>query len=88
MQASCMKMKKRYNDYGSWIRERFPYRVQKISVDAGFTCPNRDGRVSRGGCVFCDNRTFKNAYCESEKSINQQIIASKEIIKQKYTEKK
>ena len=69
-----MKMKKRYNDYGSWIRERFPYRVQKISVDAGFTCPNRDGRVSRGGCVFCDNRTANPAYCEREKSIKEQII--------------
>ena len=43
---------KPYNDYGSWIRHRFPYRVQKISVDAGFSCPNRDGRVSVGGCSF------------------------------------
>lgn len=83
-----MKMKKRYNDYGSWIRERFPYRVQKISVDAGFTCPNRDGRVSRGGCVFCDNRTFNPAYCEREKSITQQIIAGKEFFSRKYPDMK
>ena len=81
-------MKKRYNDYGSWIREQFPYRVQKISVDAGFTCPNRDGKVGRGGCVFCDNRTFNPAYCEREKSITEQIIAGKEFFKRKYPDMK
>ena len=81
-------MKKRYNDYGSWIREQFPYRVQKISVDAGFTCPNRDGKVGRGGCVFCDNRTFNPAYCEREKSITQQIIAGKEFFARKYPDMK
>lgn len=48
-----------YNDFGTWLRKRFPdFRVQKISIDAGFTCPNRDGRISTGGCTFCDNRTF------------------------------
>ena len=81
-------MKKRYNDYGSWIREQFPFRVQKISVDAGFTCPNRDGKVGRGGCVFCDNRTFNPAYCEREKSITQQIIAGKEFFARKYPDMK
>ena len=44
-----------YNDYGTWIRTVFPYRVQKISVDAGFSCPNRDGSIGSGGCTFCDN---------------------------------
>ena len=83
-----IKMKKRYNDYGSWIREQFPFRVQKISVDAGFTCPNRDGKVGRGGCVFCDNRTFNPAYCEREKSITQQIIAGKEFFARKYPDMK
>ena len=83
-----MKMKKRYNDYGTWIREQFPFRVQKISVDAGFSCPNRDGKVGRGGCVFCDNRTFNPAYCEREKSITEQIIAGKEFFKRKYPDMK
>ena len=41
---------KTYNDYGQWIRQQFPFRVQKISVDAGFSCPNRDGTLSHGGC--------------------------------------
>ena len=70
---------KPYNDYGSWIRHRFPYRVQKISVDAGFSCPNRDGRVSVGGCSFCDNRTFSPAYCGRGKSIAAQIKEGKEF---------
>ena len=78
----------RYNDYGTWIREQFPFRVQKISVDAGFSCPNRDGKVGRGGCVFCDNRTFNPAYCEREKSITEQIIAGKEFFKRKYPDMK
>ena len=81
-------MKKRYNDYGTWIREQFPFRVQKISVDAGFSCPNRDGKVGSGGCVFCDNRTFNPAYCEREKSITEQIIAGKEFFKRKYPDMK
>ena len=81
-------MKKRYNDYGTWIREQFPFRVQKISVDAGFSCPNRDGKVGRGGCVFCDNRTFNPAYREREKSITEQIIAGKEFFKRKYPDMK
>ena len=81
-------MKKRYNDYGTWIREQFPFRVHKISVDAGFSCPNRDGKVGRGGCVFCDNRTFNPAYCEREKSITEQIIAGKEFFKRKYPDMK
>ena len=81
-------MKKRYNDYGTWIREQFPFRVQKISVDAGFSCPNRDGKVGRGGCVVCDNRTLNPAYCEREKSITEQIIAGKEFFKRKYPDMK
>lgn len=79
---------KRYRDYGSWIREQFPYRVQKISIDAGFTCPNRDGKVGMGGCIFCDNRTFNPAYCEREKSIREQILAGKEFFARKYPDMK
>ena len=58
-----------YNDYGTWIRRQFPYRVQKISIDAGFTCPNRDGRISTGGCIYCDNRTFNPSYCQRRHSV-------------------
>lgn len=77
-----------YNDYGNWIRQRFPFRVQKISIDAGFTCPNRDGRVSKGGCAFCDNRTFNPAYCDRQKSIAQQIAEGKDFFRRKYPDMK
>ena len=73
-----------YYDYGTWIRHRFPFRVQKISVDAGFTCPNRDGRLSTGGCIYCDNRTFNPAYCQRQDSITRQLEAGKQFFARKY----
>ena len=77
-----------YYDYGTWIRHRFPFRVQKISIDAGFTCPNRDGRISTGGCIYCDNRTFNPAYCQRQDSITQQLEAGKQFFARKYPEMK
>lgn len=74
-----------YNDYGAWIRSKFPFRVQKISIDAGFACPNRDGHVGIGGCTFCDNRTFNPSYCQPSKSIAEQISEGKEFFARKYT---
>ncbi len=78
----------RYNSFSSWIRERIPYRVQKISVDAGFSCPNRDGKVGRGGCSFCDNRSFNPSYSNRDRSITEQIEAGKEFFSRKYPEMK
>ena len=77
-----------YCDYGTWIRSRFPFRVQKISVDAGFTCPNRDGRISTGGCIFCNNRTFNPSYCDSRHSISQQLEEGKRFFARKYPDMK
>lgn len=77
-----------YCDYGTWIRSRFPFRVQKISVDAGFTCPNRDGRISKGGCIFCNNRTFNPSYCDSRHSISQQLEEGKRFFARKYPDMK
>ena len=77
-----------YYDYGTWIRSRFPFRVQKISVDAGFTCPNRDGRLSTGGCIYCDNRTFNPSYCQRHDSITRQLEAGKLFFARKYPEMK
>lgn len=77
-----------YNDYGRWIRSRFPFRVQKISVDAGFSCPNRDGRIGRGGCIYCDNRTFNPSYCGGAKTIRQQIEEGKTFFARKYSDMK
>lgn len=73
-----------YNDYGNWIRSQFSFRVQKISIDGGFSCPNRDGTVSAGGCTFCDNRTFNPSYCNPAKSIQEQIQTGKDFFARKY----
>lgn len=80
-----MSGKKLYNDFGSWIREKFPYRVQKISIDAGFSCPNRDGRIGLGGCIYCDNRTFNPSYCDNRRSIMSQLDEGKRFFSRKYS---
>lgn len=77
-----------YKDYSHWIREQFPFRVQKISVDAAFSCPNRDGRLSLGGCTFCDNKTFNPSYCDRGKSIIQQLEEGKAFFAKKYPKMK
>lgn len=77
-----------YNDFGTWIRKQFPYRVQKISVNAGFSCPNRDGRIGVGGCIYCDNRTFNPSYCAHHDSITEQLEEGKRFFARKYPEMK
>jgi len=64
---------KRYNDFGSFIKAHFSERVQKISVDTGFTCPNRDGSKGVGGCTYCNNNSFNPNYCKPEKTITEQL---------------
>lgn len=77
-----------YNDFSSWIRSKFDFRVQKISIDAGMTCPNRDGKISCGGCIYCDNRTFNPSYCHKHDSITEQLNAGKTFFERKYPEMK
>lgn len=78
-----------YNDFGTWIRKQFPdFRVQKISIDAGFSCPNRDGKISSGGCTYCDNRTFNPSYCDRKKSISEQLEEGKTFFSRKYPDMK
>ena len=81
-------MKQYYNDFGTWIRKQLPFKVQKISVDAGFTCPNRDGRIGMGGCIFCDNKSFNPAYCSRQKSVTEQLEDGKQFFARKYPEMK
>lgn len=64
---------KRYSDYSSYIKQEFGERVQKISLDIGFSCPNRDGSKGYGGCTYCNNNTFNPDYCEPQKSIKSQL---------------
>ena len=77
-----------YNDFGNWARNRFPYKIQKISIDAGFTCPNRDGRISHGGCIYCNNRSFNPSYLHSKHSISEQIEKGKAFFAHKYPDMK
>ena len=63
-----------YNDLSGFLAMHFPCKVQKISINAGFTCPNRDGSVGYGGCTYCNNQTFNPAYCHTGKSVTQQLV--------------
>ena len=74
----------KYREYGPWLQEQLGTKVQKISVNAGFTCPNRDGTVGTGGCTFCNNQTFNPAYCQPTKSITQQLQEGKQFFGRKY----
>ena len=75
---------RRYNSYAGYFRRLFGQRVQKLSVDAGFTCPNRDGTAGRGGCTFCDNGAFTPSYCRPTKSLRQQIDEGIEFHARRY----
>ena len=76
--------KARYNDYGSFLQQHFAGKVQKISINGGFTCPNRDGTVGRGGCTFCNNQTFNPDYCRSELSVTEQLQEGVRFFSRKY----
>lgn len=78
----------RYNEFGPWLKNLLGMKVQKISINAGFTCPNRDGRVGVGGCTYCNNQTFNPEYCRTEKSVAQQLEEGKRFFLRKYPEMK
>lgn len=73
-----------YNSYSTYFRKRFGERVQKVAINAGFTCPNRDGKVGYGGCTFCNNEAFTPSYCQPSKSIMQQIDEGVEFHQKRY----
>ena len=75
---------RRFNSYSNYSTKQFGGRVQKISIDAGFSCPNRDGKISTGGCTFCSNEAFNPSYCRPEKSIKQQIEEGIEFHQRRY----
>lgn len=78
-----------YKDFSAYMREKFPdVKVQKISVNAGFSCPNRDGTIGRGGCIYCDNSSFTPSYCFKESGVRAQIEAGKKFFSRKYPEMK
>ena len=75
---------KRYNSYNEYFKRTFGSRVQKVSIDAGFTCPNRDGTAGLGGCTYCNNEAFNPSYCQPSKSVTQQINEGIEFHKVRY----
>ena len=75
---------RRFNSYSSYFQREFGGRVQKISIDAGFSCPNRDGKISTGGCTFCRNDAFNPSYCRPEKIVRQQIEEGIEFHQRRY----
>ncbi|MFK5957535.1 MAG: TIGR01212 family radical SAM protein [Lutibacter sp.] len=79
---------KRYLDYSSFIKSTFGERVQKISLDIGFSCPNRDGSKGYGGCTYCNNNTFNPDYCEPTKSIQNQLEEGIQFFSKKYKAQK
>ncbi len=74
--------------YKEWIGQYFSLPVQKISVDGGFTCPNRDGRLSHEGCTYCNNKSFVPSYCRETDSIKKQIEEGKVFFRRKHPELK
>lgn len=79
---------RRYNDFPSYFKKLFSSRIQKLSVNAGFTCPNRDGSKSVGGCTYCNNKSFNPDYSDSRKSISEQIKHGINFFKHKYKTQK
>ena len=75
---------KRYLDYSSFIKSNFGKRVQKISINVGFSCPNRDGSKGYGGCTYCNNDAFSPDYCGPDKTISQQLNEGIDFFSKKY----
>lgn len=75
-----------YNDFSTFLRSRLGCKVQKITLDGGFTCPNRDGTLGRGGCTYCDNKTFSPAYCNGKLPIARQMSDGIAFFAHKYPE--
>jgi uncharacterized protein len=75
---------RRFNAYSNYFRNIYGARVQKVSIDAGFTCPNRDGTKGTGGCSYCNNDAFSPSYCIPEKSVTKQIDEGIEFHRKRY----
>lgn len=73
-----------YTDFSVFLKSYFDVKVQKLSVHAGFSCPNRDGRLGYGGCTYCNNQTFNPAYCGGHDSVAAQLEAGKRFFSRKY----
>lgn len=80
-----MKLEKRYHELADFFHQVFPrFKVQKISINAGFTCPNRDGTKGWGGCTYCNNQTFSPDYCQPTESVSEQLERGIRFFAHKY----
>lgn len=77
---------RRFNAYSNYFRSMYGARIQKVSIDAGFTCPNRDGTKGTGGCTYCNNDAFNPSYCLPEKTVSLQIEEGITFHKRRYKE--
>ena len=77
---------RRFNAYSNYFRKVYGGRLQKVSIDAGFTCPNRDGTSGTGGCTYCNNDAFNPSYCNPSESINNQLSEGMDFLRKRYRE--
>ncbi len=75
---------RRFNSYSGYFQRKFGTRVQKLTLDAGFSCPNRDGSLGVGGCSFCNNEAFNPSYCTPEKTITRQLAEGVAFHRKRY----
>jgi uncharacterized protein len=85
---SNLESRIRYNGYGPFLRNKFGCRVYKVSVDGGFSCPNRDGTISIGGCAYCNNDSFRPASASSLKSIPEQVQEGITYLRKRFSAEK
>lgn len=83
-----MSAEKGYYDFSEFLGKHFSFKVQKISINAGFTCPNRDGSKGVGGCTYCNNQTFNPDYCRPVMSVAEQLEQGKQFFARKYPQMK
>ncbi len=74
----------RYNAYGRFLKDKFGVRVYKVSVDGGFTCPNRDGTVALNGCTYCNNSSFRPGTASRLKPVGEQVLEGMDYLKKRY----
>lgn len=77
-------MEQLYKDYAAHLSEHFDGKVQKITLNIGLSCPNRDGRIGRGGCIYCNNKAFSPAYAMADMAVEEQIEAGRRFFARKY----
>jgi hypothetical protein len=91
MKTTALPLKqaaRRYKGFGQYMKDLFGEAVYKVNVDAGFTCPNRDGSIATGGCIYCNNDSFRPAACTSSESIGRQIETGIPYLRSRYGAKK